>query len=50
MTTLIQGIIFWGSLIIVLLPVNGLLVRGFEHHTELSYIKHQLKQRKIETE
>lgn len=50
MTTLIQGII-WGLLLIVLLPVNGPLVTGgCEHHTELSYIKHHLKQRKIEME
>lgn len=49
MTTLIQGIIFWGLLLIVLLPVSGPLVRGLEYHTELSYIKHQLKWCKIET-
>lgn len=50
MTTSIQGIIFWGLLLTVLLPVNSPLVRGFEHHAELSYIKHQLKQCKIESE
>lgn len=50
MTTLMQGIIFWGLLLIVLLPVHGPLVRGLEHYTELSYIKHQIKWCKIETE
>lgn len=50
MTTLKQGIIFWGLLLILFLPMSGPLVRGLEHHAELSYIKHQLKQRKIETE
>lgn len=50
MTALIQGIIFLGMLLIVLLPVSGPLVRGLEHHAELSYIKHHLKLCKIETE
>lgn len=50
MRALTWGVIFWGLLLIVLLPMSGPLLRGLEHHTELSYITHQLKRRKIELE